>query len=146
MNYELMLCIMNFILQMNELTLRVMNCILRMHEGNDGQARKQLMNLVSVSYLFLFYGLHFITPHPSAIADTFSSRRRLWRPSYIFGVPSRHALPNVIGFITYKKPVKKMGIELKKSLNENRLVTVNPKARMNQKTPDSVCYCIFYTL
>ena len=33
------------------------------------------------------------------------------RPSFIFGVPSRHALPDAIGFITYKKRIKKMEIE-----------------------------------
>ena len=60
-----MLCIMNFILRMNELTLRVMNCILWMHEGYDGHTIR--------------------------------------RPSFIFGVPSRHALPNAIGFTTRKK-------------------------------------------
>ena len=43
-------------------------------KGFDGQARKQLMNLVSVSYLFLFYGLHFITPHPSSSMTPVSLR------------------------------------------------------------------------
>ena len=69
-----MLCIMNFILRMNELTLRVMNCILWMHEGNDGYAIRHPSFIFGVPYIHL---IHRVPRSP------FSSRRRLC-----------HALPN----------------------------------------------------